>query len=255
MQPSNFGMRLMRLLNYRELDPIWLSRTATIAESELESVFDGQAPSPSMLRRLSPALDLHVADMFVIADLAVPEDLRPLDERVGGDLGRIAQHAIRMQAERRRSLRQYVQSLPEEVRAGNALVQPLYEQYQLNAGAIIVRMLHNRNLRWLNAAKVLFCLARIGPFSPATIGAVGHGRKELSPELLVGFATVLAVPAGDLAALTGVELTHACPPADPAATDVARLIWDMRRLSASQIRQVREAAADGPSGGETRRNL
>jgi hypothetical protein len=36
-------------------------------------------PSLSLLRRLASALNLHAADLFVIAGVAVPDELAPLD--------------------------------------------------------------------------------------------------------------------------------------------------------------------------------
>lgn len=38
-------------------------------------------------------------------------------------------------------------------------------------------------------------------WSASTYGMVGHGRKELTPDLLADFATVLGIPADDLAVL------------------------------------------------------
>ncbi|MFG1777595.1 hypothetical protein ACGFIG_14335 [Micromonospora sp. NPDC049048] len=105
-----------------------------------------------------------------------------------------------------------------------------------------MRMLHNRNLDWLNSAKVLFRLSGIGPLAASTVGAIAHGREELSPELLTGFAAVLAISDRDLAALIGVEATHASSKVNPAAVDVAGLIWDVRHLSVGQVQQVCDEA-------------
>ncbi|MFC9293805.1 hypothetical protein ACFTWH_35965 [Streptomyces sp. NPDC057011] len=43
-------------------------------------------------------------------------------------------------------------------------------------------------------------------WSAATYGQVGHGRVELTPDLVADFATVLGIRADDLAALTGIAL-------------------------------------------------
>jgi hypothetical protein len=45
-------------------------------------VLDGEAPSPSFLLRLSPVLDLHVVDLFAIAQLGHPAELAPLDPSI-----------------------------------------------------------------------------------------------------------------------------------------------------------------------------
>jgi hypothetical protein len=78
--------------------------------------------------------------------------------------------------------------------------------------------------------------------SAATIGMVGHGRKELTPDLFAGFAVVLGIAADDLSAITGIERADDIPPRIPAATDVAELIWKVRRLTAGQMRQVCDKA-------------
>ncbi|MEV0394131.1 hypothetical protein [Polymorphospora rubra] len=42
--------------------------------------------------------------------------------------------------------------------------------------------------------------------SASTIGAIGHGRKPLTPNLLTGFAAFLGISSRDLSALTGIDL-------------------------------------------------
>lgn len=46
-------------------------------------MIDGALPSGSQLRALAPALGFHAADLFVIADVPLPEDLAPLDRAAG----------------------------------------------------------------------------------------------------------------------------------------------------------------------------
>lgn len=116
------------------------------------------------------------------------------------------------------------------------------ERYQPGIGAVLVRMLGNRNLDWTGGVWTLGLLTGHVYLSAATIGMVGHGRKELTPDLLAGFATVLDVPADDLASITGMEPAGDIPPPNPAAADVAELIWEVRRLNADQVRQVCDEA-------------
>ena len=78
-----FDVRLAQLASHRQLDVVDLSRSAGIPQHELRAVFDGAVPGPSLLRRLAPALRLHVADVFVIAEVVVPDDLAPLEEKAG----------------------------------------------------------------------------------------------------------------------------------------------------------------------------
>jgi antitoxin component HigA of HigAB toxin-antitoxin module len=75
---------------------------------------------------------------------------------------------------------------------------------------------------------------------------VGNGRKELTPDPLIDFATVWGIPADTLSVLTGVDLPEATPPSDPAAADVAGLLWEARRLTLDQIRRVGDTARAMP---------
>ncbi len=234
----DFRVLLARLHQHRELDVATLSQAASVPEPELQAVLDGAMPTSSLLRRVAPAFHLHSADLFVMAGLPVPEDLGPLDAKASSTVHGLVRLAIRLDAERRQELRQYAQTLPQQDRDEHVPMLPAYEEYEPSFGAMIVRMLRNRNLDWSSSAKILFRLTGVGPLSASTIGAIGHGRKELSPELLVGFATVLAIPADDLAAVVGIGLSDAVPATNAVATDVAELIWDVRRLTVNQIQQV-----------------
>lgn len=72
---------------------------------------------------------------------------------------------------------------------------------------------------------------------------VGAGRKALTADLVADFATVLGIPAGDLAALTGTMPSAEPHSPRPEAVGMAELIWDLRRLTADQVQHVSEAAA------------
>lgn len=72
---------------------------------------------------------------------------------------------------------------------------------------------------------------------------IGHGRKELTPDLLISFATLLVVPADDLAALTGIAIPRGQTSINAAVSDAARLIWDIRRLTVDQTQQILDEAA------------
>lgn len=244
----SLGVLIERLSQRRGLDFGGLSRRTLLPEPELRAILAGAMPDSSPLRRIASALDLHDADCLVMAGLPVPVDLVPLDPRAGLIADELVGYAIQMDAEQRQRLRQYVQSLPQQDRSQIMPALRMYEQYEPGLGATIVRMLCNRNLDWLNSAKVLFRMTGIGPLSASTVGAIGHGSKELSPELLVGFATVLGISAYDLAAVAGVELVQDTSSVDPAVADAAKLIWDIGRLSADQVRQVCDRAKGGVTG-------
>lgn len=70
-----FSVLLARLLAQRGTDAASLSSSSAIAESEIRAVLDGGRASEALLHALAPALGLHVADLFVIANVPLPDDL------------------------------------------------------------------------------------------------------------------------------------------------------------------------------------
>lgn len=232
---------LARLMASRRLDVGALSRTAGVPEAELQAVVDGTPASPLLLHQLAAALDLHAADLFVIAGAEVPDDLAPLDANAKPLIPGLLTQARHLPTEQRRRLRHFVRTLPQQDRTQPVPPPRPWEQYPPGIGAVLVRLLHNRNLDWTTAVRVLAELTGLG-LSAATIGVIGRGRKELTPGLLTDLATVLGIPATTLATLANIELPADNPQPDPATADIAELIWDIRNLTADQLRQVCDQA-------------
>ncbi|MFI5881307.1 hypothetical protein [Streptomyces sp. NPDC051554] len=135
--------------------------------------------------------------------------------------------------ERRRRLRQLVRSLPQEGRTEPVPALRVYERFERGPGGVLLRMIGNRNLSWTGMARTFLCLT--GRYwAASTDTGVGNGRKELTPDLLVDFATVLSVPAETLSVVIGVDLPDDTPPRNPAAADTAELLLDIRRREAVQ---------------------
>lgn len=240
---SGFSVPLARLSKQRRLDVDALCQLTNLAESELQAVFDGMPPSPSLLRRLTPGFSLHAADLFAIAGVAVPDDLAPLDPNAASYVPYLVHRAVSLSPEKRRELRQLAASLPQEERTHPARTLTAHQYYLTSPhpGAVLMRMLANRNLSWAGIAKTFLCLT--GRYwSASTYGQVGLGRKELTPDLLIDFSTVLGIPANDLAALTGTTLLDEPSTQRAAVTDIAELIWDVRRLSIDQIQHISDIA-------------
>ncbi|MGX9882993.1 hypothetical protein [Streptomyces sp. NPDC002276] len=237
----DFDVLLARLASHRQLDIAGLSSAAAIPEPELRAVYEGMAPSPSLLRRLAPVLNLHAADLFVIADVPVPDELAPLDARARGMVAGLVKDAVGLPAEHRRRLSRLARSLPQESRSEPVRTPRVYERFKRGPGGVLIHMVGNRNLSWTGIAHTFVSLT--GRYwSAATYGGVGNGRKELTPDLLTDFATVLGVPVDALSILTGVDVPDGPPPPNPAAVDAAELMWDVRRLTVDQVRQVADAA-------------
>lgn len=233
----HFGVLLARLAGHRQLSVSALADIADVRAPELWRVLDGDLPSPALLRRLAPALDVHAADLFALAAVALPDDLAPLDPRAHVWIPVIANLAMSMPAERRQLLRQLVESLPREARTQPVRAPKGYEHYDGGFGAALVRMLHARNLDWLGGAEAMLAVANV-PLSAVTVGAIGHDREELTPELLTAFAHVLGISSKLLSALTGIEVPDDVPVDGSPEAEVADLIWTMRNLTLDQVQQV-----------------
>jgi hypothetical protein len=242
---SGFGALLARLCERRSLDAASLSRRAAAAEPELARVFEGAEPSPALLRRLAPALGLHTADLFVIARAALPADLAPVDVKARGMLPGLMKRAVTLPPAERAELRGLVRSLPRQPRAPEptaaaaappaAAPRPSDDDHP---AAVLLRLAGCRNLERVGLAKVFYLLT--GRYwSASTYAMVGSGRVELTGDLVADFATVLGISAADLGILTGVAPV---PQREPAvsAVDPAALLWDLRSLSAEQVRHVDE---------------
>ncbi|MCY0946521.1 hypothetical protein [Streptomyces antarcticus] len=237
-----FGALLAQLFDHKGVDAGALARRAGVLEPELEGVLAGVMPSPLLLRQLGPALGLHAEDVFVIAGATIPVDLTPLDADARKWVPRVVKHAVGLPPEKRGELLHLVRSLPQHECVQSPPFPQLCDPPVGPPGALLVRMLRHRNLDWTGMAKT-FLLLTGRYWSASTYGMVGAGRKALTADLVADFGTVLGVPAGDLAALTGTMLSEEPPSPEPAAVDMAELIWDLRRLTAGQVQRVSEAAA------------
>jgi hypothetical protein len=235
-----FAANLARLMDHRELDVVELADRAGSTAERLAAVLAGAAPSEQLLRGLGPALGHHCVDLFVLAGLAVPEDLAPLDGGAGQDAAHLVLDGVHLPAEGRRELLELARALPQEERP-RAYVADLPSPLTASPGGLVVRMLRYRNLNWMGMARILAILTP-SYLSAATYGLIGSDRTELTPRLVTDFAAPLGIAAGELAALTGVVLDGPPPPLAPEAVDAAALLWEARRLSAVQTRHLAELA-------------
>lgn len=236
-----FDVLLGRLANRRELNSRHLSDAAGLSETEVDAVLSGAAPSPLFLRRTASALQLHAVDLFVIAGTPVPEELEPLDGRAGALVPVLAQDAARLPPESRSRLLGFVRSLPQHDRTQPVAVKKAYEQYPQGFGGMLLRMFGNRNLNLEDSTAVLARLTgECGYLSSSSVAMVGRGRKEVTPDLLGNMGAVLGIRVMDLAALGDINLPGGSLPVRPAVADAAELIWEVRRLTVEQVRQVHE---------------
>jgi transcriptional regulator with XRE-family HTH domain len=235
---------LARLLDHRRLAIEAVAQAAGVPESELRNVVGGLQPAPALLQALAPALDLHEADLYVIAGYPVPDALSPLDASARKHIQDLVNYVICLPGEQRSWLRRLVRELPQEPREHPFAAWKVFHPHRAGFGAMVANMLYvNRNLGGSEAAVVLACCSNGRMYvSPSTMLRIATGRSELTPDRLAGLATLLDIPAGDLAAITGIALPDGHPPEDPTAADVAALLWDVRRLSAGRLGHVRAQA-------------
>lgn len=235
-----FGAMLARLLDHRELGVREPADRAGSTVDEVRAVLAGETPGEGLLRRLAAALGFRAVDLCILAGLAVPDDMTPLDAAAGRWVPHVVMDGVHVPAAGRRELLQLIRALPQEERRSHFAPQRLAPLAD-GPGDRVIRMFRYRNLDWTGMAKTL---AVVTPtyLSAATYGVIGAGRKELTPRLVTDFAALLGIDATELAALTGVFLDEVPPPPAAEAVDAAALLWEVRRLSAAQARHVSELA-------------
>ncbi|MFD4532917.1 hypothetical protein ACFWNL_13825 [Kitasatospora sp. NPDC058397] len=205
------------------------------------AIHAGEPSREEFLSRLAGQVGMQRHDLFLVADLALPDDALHFDEAASRALPKLVQRVLTLPASSRRRLRDYARSLADVPHIAPPRKMRSFEQYPPGFGSIFVRMLALRNLGWSSAAKVMYLMSDVY-LSAATIGAIGRGVKELDPDLLDGFAAVLGVPVAVLASLAGTPQISASRRHPEEVIDTAALLWDVRHLSAEQVRQVSHLA-------------
>ncbi|MFI6500336.1 hypothetical protein [Nonomuraea typhae] len=211
------------------------------AQGAVSLLSPGQPPTEGYLRRLAQQVGMHSYDLFLVANLPVPNDALLFDEEAGHELPALVRGTLALPASGRQRLRECARSQLDLRRTMSPRRQRPYEQYPPGFGSLLVRMLALRNLDWPSAAKVMLLMSGVY-VAAATIGAVGRGVRELDAELLTGFAAVLGVPAVLLESLTGIDPASTATAVPAEISDTAALLWDVRQLTAEQVRQVAQLA-------------
>lgn len=96
-------------------------------------------------------------------------------------------------------LQALVRSLPEVQPTGSAQA----DNYPDTAGALLLRLLRNRNIRPYNA-QILMAVGDGLYVSRPTMAALGSGRVVITPQYVTAFAYLLGYPPADIVAVTGV---------------------------------------------------
>ncbi len=246
VRESSFGVRLWRLLSHRGLTfdtsieqmLTVVAGKAGVPSGDLSAVVKrGVIPDSDLVRRLAPALGIHTADLFVIAGLDVPDDLASAWPTSPWNVGSLLRHAVRMGADQRRRLEALVRAQPVQSGTGSAPV----DGYPDTPGALLLRLLRNRNIRPQNAR--LLAEVGDGPYvSDSTIAGLGSGMVVLTPQYVTAFAHLLGYPPTDMVALTRTGPVVENARTHPASAEIATLAWQARRLSSDQLSEVMTAA-------------
>ncbi|MEU1187584.1 hypothetical protein [Streptomyces sp. NPDC005859] len=173
-----FGVMLAWLLDHRELSGRELADRAGLTDNEVRAVLAGEAPSEVLLQRIAPAVGFHAVDLFILAGLEVPDDMAPLDAAAERWAPHIVMDALHLPVPQRRELRQLIHALPREERI--SVFAPKRLAPLADPGGWVIRMLQYRNLGWTGMGKLLGVVTPTY-LSASTYGAIGFGRKELTP--------------------------------------------------------------------------
>jgi hypothetical protein len=233
---------MARLMELRGQGISELSGQAGIPEAELRALLAGAPPEEALLRRLAPVLGLREADLLAIAWMDLPEDLAPLDPRASWYLPYLAWHASRLQPEQVGELRELVTRMPQEELPSPAGSPAPTTPPERSPGGMLLRLFGNRNMGRRAAYAIMVVTDR--GLSPSTVWMAGHGRKELSAEEFADYISVLDISPADLSIVTGMDLPDPFPRRPPGTAEMARLIWDVRRLTSDQVKRVRDLAEE-----------
>ena len=236
---GGFGAALRRWTLYRRTDAGSLARQSGVPEARGRGVLGGGPAGDAVLRRLAPVLGLRVPDVFALAGRTSPDDTPHMDPRAGTSVPELVRHAVELPPEGQHELRRFVAAVREEEPPAAAVhgPGPAHHDVAQGPGPLLMRLARHRNLGPAATARTVAVLT--GHYrSAATYNVLARGGTEVTGELLADFAAVFGVPATDLAALTGVDLCAAPLPPTPAVAGAAELIWDVRELTAGQLRRV-----------------
>ena len=225
---------LARLVQYLEAS---LPLRDEFSKDELLAAQAGEHSTVEFCRRLAERVGMQSHDMFLIAGLDIPEDALYFDEEASRQLPQLVKSALVLSTSGRQRMRDCARSLAGVPQTSSSKKKRFIERCPGNFGALFVQMLALRNMGWTSAAKVMYLMSGVY-LSAATIGAIGRGVKELDPELLEGFAAVFGLPVGVLFSLTGIQQNTESRRRKDGVIETAALLWDVRHLTADQVRKV-----------------
>ncbi|WP_090068132.1 hypothetical protein [Lentzea flaviverrucosa] len=183
-------------------------------------------------------------DLFIVADLAVPEDELPFHPNASGALAQLVERTLRLPEAGRKRLREVARSLPVQPPSGPSRygpLQPTGQPYPPGFGSLFARMLALRNMSWGASVQVLHLMSGIY-LSTSNIGGMVRGLRVFDAKLVIGLAAVFGMPAGVLATLMDVDLAIGDHVHSAKNRDAAALLWEVRQLTSEQVWGLSELA-------------
>lgn len=183
-------------------------------------------------------------DLFIIADLPVPEDELPFHPHASGALSQLVGRALRLPEMGRERLREVARLLPVQPPSGPSRYGPLLptgKPYPPGFGSLFARMLALRNMSWGASVHVLLSMSGVY-LSGSNIGGMVRGLRVFDAKLAIGLAAVFGMPAGVLATLMDVDLPVGDHVHSAENRDAAALLWEVRQLTLEQVLGLWEVA-------------
>jgi len=224
-----------RLMGYLGISEADLADRAGCRQADVESFLGGGVIQDDVIARMAEVLDMDLADFYAASEMAIPGCLTPVDAAASDSVAALAQLAMKASADDVRRMRVMAGGLSSPDCSQDD--RPPEEVRYRGDGAIVIRMLQNRNLSFGGMAYAVLPMSGLY-LSPSTYAMIRAGRRPIKPVELNVFAVTLGIPPGKLAALVGLELADVMHPATELQQEVARLMVDVRRLDKAQIRSI-----------------
>ncbi|MFG2819066.1 hypothetical protein ACGFX4_06505 [Kitasatospora sp. NPDC048365] len=236
---------LNRLLRHRRVGAAEVSASSGLAVAEVEAVLSGAPASGEQVDALARAFGLYPDDLRVIAKVPAGDAPVAADLRVGREVVEMITVAGALSGEERARLVRLAHAQPRVPQAGPAEPPPRSRPRPEGFGAVLVELARvnrglggvlavNRALRYLIGGRIFL--------SHSTIHGIEVGNVALRTDLVTGFAALLGIDPGDLAAMAGVA------PGDTPLLDlelageIAELLRSCRGLTLEQVEHVQDEA-------------
>lgn len=193
---------IARLMGYLGVSEARLADGAGCRREDVESFLRGGVVQNDVMTGMAEALKIDIADFYAASEMTIPDCLAPADATASDSVAAMAQLALRISVDGVRRMRAMAAEF-------SSLDCPKGDHRREGTryhgdGAIIIRMLQNRNLSFGGMAYGVLPMSGLH-LSASTYAMIRAGRRPLQAGELNSFAIALGIPLGKLAALVGLE--------------------------------------------------